>query len=79
MGVFAMKIAIISVSIILHATSFGAYLVATVYTLMLLFFVFINVCIIDKYISNVRKEISETVILPVQEIKDWGWDFDNTV
>ena len=79
LGVFAMKIAIISVSTILHATAFGAYLVATVYTLVLLVFVFINVCIIGKYISNVKKEISETVILSAQGIKAWGRNFDNTV
>ena len=38
MGVFAMKIEIISVSTILHATSFRDYFDTTVYTLMLLFF-----------------------------------------
>ena len=79
MGVFAMKIAIISVSTILHATSFGAYFVATVYTLMLLFFVFVNVYIIGEYISTVKNGISETAILPTQETKAWREKFDNTV
>lgn len=66
----AMQIVIMIVSTICHLISFGVFLDAFVCTLMLLFFVFINIVIIDEFIRTFEKETTKMAMGPIEEIKD---------
>lgn len=79
MSVAAMQIVIMIVSTICHLISFGVFLDAFVCTLMLLFFVFINIVIIDKFIRTFEIETTEMAMCSIEEIKDSGGGYGDAV